>query len=60
LNNDEGFAPGNATFNGGPGFNLAFGFPDGHDLDPRIGSWQVEYTTKKLKNKEKISIEIPL
>jgi hypothetical protein len=46
LNTDPGFAPGNATFNGGPGFNMAFGFNSGLDLDPRIGTWKVEYITK--------------
>jgi hypothetical protein len=46
LNTDPGFAPGNATFNGGPGFNMAFGFRDGKDLDPRIGSWKVKHVTK--------------
>jgi hypothetical protein len=45
LNTDPGFAPGNATFNGGPGFNMAFGFRDADDLDPRVGTWEVEYVT---------------
>jgi hypothetical protein len=59
LNLDPGFAPGNATFNGGPGFNMAFGFRDGKDLNPRIGSWKVEYITKKGE-KTVSAVEIPL
>ena len=38
---------------------MAFGFRDGKDLDPRIGSWKVEHVTKK-KGEKKVSVEIPL
>jgi hypothetical protein len=59
LNTDEGFAPGNATFNGAHGFNMAFGFQNGIELDPRIGTWKIEYVSKKY-GEEKVVEEIPL
>lgn len=59
LNTDEGFIPGDAGYNEGPGFNMAFGLRDGSDLDPRIGTWKVEHIIKK-EGVKVVRKEIPL
>jgi len=48
MDTDEGFEPGNAAYNNGLGFNMAFGLKSGKPLDPRIGSWSIQYIIKKL------------
>ena len=39
------------------GFNLAIGFPDNTQLDPRIATWKAEHVV--VKNKKKSVVNIP-
>ena len=61
LNEDEGFAPAKAQFmqQDNAGFNLAFGLHDGSELPASIGTWFIQYVTKKA-GEPKNYLDIPI
>jgi len=54
-----GFAPADMKFKEEPGFNLGFGLQSGKELPANIGTWSVDYTTKK-KGEKSVKTLIPM